>query len=96
MTRKARTRTAMAGRLAMLPGGYILASIATAALARMLPMRPVESTATGMMLFFPLYAILLMWAFATHNLLRMWLWLIGGGLVASLLIAWSINASGRL
>lgn len=85
----------VAGRLAAIPAGYLLASLAAAALARFLPMAAVEAASVGLTSFFALYAALLLWAFGTADLRRLWLWWLAAGAVLAALVAWSIATGGR-
>ncbi|MES2054536.1 MAG: hypothetical protein V4564_01235 [Pseudomonadota bacterium] len=85
----------LAGRLAAIPGGYVLASLAVACLARLLPIARVEAVTIAMLAFFALYAVLLIWAFAARSVLRLWLWMGGASLVLGVTLAVSILLGGR-
>lgn len=85
----------LAGRLAAIPGGYVLASLAVACLARLLPIARVEAVTTAMLVFFALYAVLLMWAFAARSVLRLWLWMGAASLVLGVILTVSILFGGR-
>jgi hypothetical protein len=95
MKRKSERRLAFAGRIAAIPFGYILTSIIAGCLARVLPASRIEATVTAMLLSFALYAILLMWAFAAHNVLRLWLWIGGLTIVFGSFLTYSIMTGGR-
>jgi hypothetical protein len=61
----------MAARCASaLIGGYAAASGLASLLARLLPVARVEATSWGMILSFPIYAGLLLWAFHEPRLSR--------------------------
>lgn len=82
IARRTRERIGFASRLAAVPGGYALTSLVTAAIARVLPTTRVEAAVTGMLLFFLLYAVLVLWAFSTRTPGRMWLWLMALGVLS--------------
>jgi len=56
--------------LTALAGGYAAAAAAASLVARLLPVAPVEATVWGMILSFPLYAAVGLWAFHEHRLGR--------------------------
>jgi apolipoprotein N-acyltransferase len=85
----------MAGRLAVLPFGYILASLAAACIARIMPTTRIEATTTGMLLGFGVYAAILMWAFSARSVLRLWLWLSGAAVLTTAFLAIAIASGGR-
>lgn len=85
----------MAARLAALPGSYALASLASAVVARLLPLSRAEAATTAMLLFFALFAMLILWAFSTRNIARLWLWFAGSGALLTMILILSIHASGR-
>ncbi|HEY4369153.1 MAG TPA: DUF3649 domain-containing protein [Steroidobacteraceae bacterium] len=58
--------------LAAIVGGYVLASLATAVLAVVLPMPRAEATLTATMLSFAIYACIVLWVFATRSVWRVW------------------------
>ena len=88
-------RLAFAGRIAAIPGGYLLASLVSACLARLLPMARVEAATVGMMVSFGIFAVLLLWAFSTRSVLRLWLWWGGAALLLGAVLALSIAQGGR-
>jgi hypothetical protein len=90
-----KTGLELTGRLAAIPYGYLLTALATSCLARLLPTSRVEAATTGMLLSFALYAVILLWAFAAHNVVRLWLWLGGAGLVLGGILTLSILTGGR-
>lgn len=64
-------RLAVAARaLAAIVGGYVVAALATAALAVFLPMPTADATLTATMLSFAIYAGVALWVFATRSALR--------------------------
>lgn len=87
----------MIGRtIAAVPVNYALSSIATALLARHLPMRPSEASITATLLSYLIFAVLAMMIFAARSTRRMWLWL-GSATVGLGLLLWlSIHFGGRL
>lgn len=84
-----------AGRLAAIPAGYVLASLLTAALVRILPGRAVDAVSIAFMAFFGIYAVLILWAFGTRRPARMWLWWIVAAVLLGVFVAWSIMNGGR-
>lgn len=86
---------ALMGKLAAIPAGYLLASIVTAALVRVVPVSPVEAVSIGFMSFFAIYAGLLLWAFGTQRPARMWLIWAAIAVVLGSGVAWSIASGGR-
>jgi len=86
---------AMAARIAAIPGGYLLAGLASACLARLLPTSNVEAAVTGMLVSFGIYAALLIWAFSARSALRLWLWWGGTAAVLGVILAMSIALEGR-
>lgn len=91
-----RAGLAMAARIAAIPGGYVLASLVCACLARMLPADRVEAVVVSMLLSFALYAVILLWVFAARSVLRLWLWMGGGCALSGLMLAVSLWSEGRL
>lgn len=85
----------MAARLVAIPAAYALASLACAVLARLLPVARPEAATWGILPFFALLALLVMAAFATRNIIRLWLWWGGGAAILGVVLALSLQASGR-
>jgi len=82
--------------VAAIPANYVLTSLATACVARLLPASPAEASVAATLFSFALFAIIALTAFGMRSLARLWLWMavatavLGGGL-------WlSIEAGGRL
>lgn len=72
-------RLAVASRvIAAILGGYALTSLATFALARLLPLSKSEASMTATLLSFFIYACVVIWAFAARSAWRAW-----GSLVAA-------------
>jgi len=87
----------MAARIvAAVPGNYVLTSLATACLARLLPASPVEASAAATLFSFALFAVLAMTAFAVRSLARLWLWMLGAGALLGGGLWLSIATGGRL
>ncbi|WP_454882927.1 hypothetical protein [Sphingomonas oryzagri] len=84
-----------AGRLAAIPAGYVLTSLVTAALVRILPMHAVDAVSVGFMVFFAIYAGLILWAFGTRRPARMWIWWITASALLAAFVGWSIVSGGR-
>ncbi|RIV80922.1 hypothetical protein D2V17_18660 [Aurantiacibacter xanthus] len=82
--------------VAAIPANYLLTSLATACLARLLPMPTAEATLTATLLSFALLAVIALIAFAVRSVRALWLWmLVAGGVMAGTL--WlSIVLGGRL
>lgn len=59
--------------LAALLGGYLLASMASIAIALLAPMTQVDAALTGMMLSFVVYLLAFLWCFACRSAWRAWL-----------------------
>jgi len=53
-------------------GGYALAACATIALALWLPAAPATAVITANLLSFLIYAVAVLWAFATRSAIRAW------------------------
>ena len=95
--RKGVSRWNVAARvMAALPANYLLTSIVTACIARLLPMPPAEASIAATLFSFALFALIALTAFGMRSIARLWLWMVvaaavlGGGL-------WlSIEAGGRL
>lgn len=58
--------------LAALLGGYALTYAATAALAKALPVEPVDAVIIASLPAFALYTAVIIWAFAARSAIRLW------------------------
>lgn len=85
----------MAARLVAVPFAPLLASVASACLARFLATSRVEAVTTGMLVSFLLCALIVMWAFAARSILRFWLWAGGAALLLGGALCLSIMTGGR-
>lgn len=92
---QAKPRLAMAGRITAIPGSYVLASLLSACIARLLPTSRVEAATTGMILSFGIFAALLIWVFSARSVARLWLWMAGSATVMGIVLAVSIAHGGR-
>jgi hypothetical protein len=72
---------------AAIVGGYAFTSAAMLLLARISPSPPIDRVMTSLMMTYPCYAAVIIWGFAAHSVMRVWLWLAIGTLGCSLL-AW--------
>lgn len=82
-----RYRLGVASRaVAAILGGYAVSALAAAALAVALPGPRVESTLTGMLASFVVYAIAVMWVFAARTAWRAWLGLIAAAALPGMLL----------
>jgi hypothetical protein len=54
----------------------------------------VEAVTIAMLLFFALFAALLIWAFSSRSVLRLWLWMGGSGAVLSAFLAFATSQGG--
>lgn len=61
-------------------GGYGLVALWCAAIARLLPMTPLDATLSATMLSFPLYVFVAVWVFAARSVARV----CGGSALAAL------------
>lgn len=82
--------------LAAVPANYLLTSLATACLARVLAPSPAEASVAATLLSFALFAALALIAFAMQSVIRLWLCMIGAGLVLGGGLWLSLAAGGRL
>jgi hypothetical protein len=74
-----RLRVAAAARaMTAIIGGYALAGALSGLLARFLPIAKADASTWGLVIAFPLYAALLLWAYAERRLARVALVLWGG------------------
>ena len=71
-------RAGVASRaVAAIGGGYLLAALATQALALALPLRPVDNVVAATLTGLALYPCAAMWSFAAASATRAWLGLAG-------------------
>jgi len=82
--------------LAAIPANYALTSLATAWIARMLPMPPAEASAAATLLSFVLFAVIALTAFAAQSVMRLWLWMVGTGAFLGACLWLSLVSGGRL
>lgn len=77
------TRLERASRLATIPAGYALTSLVTAVLVRIVPVRAVEAVSIAFLSFFAIYAALIIWAYGTKHVGRLWIiWVAAAALLA--------------
>jgi hypothetical protein len=69
-------------------GGYALATLASIALAGVLPLPRAEAVLTATMASFALYAAAIVWAFAARTAARAWLGILLPGALAGALAWW--------
>ncbi|QKR98376.1 iron transporter [Sphingomonas sp. CL5.1] len=80
------TRLERTGRLAAIPAGYALTSLITAVLVRVMPVRAVEAVSIAFLSFFAIYATMIVWAFGTRRIGRLWIiWGVAAALLAGYL-----------
>lgn len=90
-------RLDIAGRaIAAIVVGYLLASLATAVLARLLPGSAVEATIWATTLSFAVYAAVAVWCFGAPKTWRLWLGLAAGCAVLSATLWVSFIVEPRL
>lgn len=69
--------------LAAIPANYLLTSLATASLARLmaqgLDLPPVEATESATLLSFAIFAVLAIVVFSVRSIGRLWIWLLLAG-----------------
>lgn len=82
--------------VAAVPANYLLTSLATACLARLLPMPAPEATIAATLLSFALFAVIALTAFGVRSVASLWLWMSGAGVVLGGILWLSIMAGGRL
>ncbi|WP_290524528.1 hypothetical protein [Alcanivorax sp.] len=91
----ARYRWAVFARVvAAFVGGYMLSSMVLLLLSLTLPLPQAEAIATGTMLGFILYALIIIWAFSIKRLRTVWLGLLIGSLACAPLILWLMPEGG--
>ncbi|WP_426702763.1 DUF3649 domain-containing protein [Rhodanobacter sp. Col0626] len=82
--------------LAAAVGGYLIAALTTALLPRLLPMPRSEAVITATLLSFPIYAAVVLWAFAAARVARVWRWTLAVVVVLSAGNWLAIASAGRL
>lgn len=86
--------------LAAIPGNYLLTSLATACLARLLwqglGVDPANASAAATLASFALFAMLALVAFGMRSVGRLWLWLAGSALVLGAALWASLAVGIRL
>jgi hypothetical protein len=94
-------RAEVAARLAAaIPANYLLTSLATALLARLLwrglGVEPANASVAAMLASFALFAVLALTAFGVRSVTRLWCWMLGAGLVLGLGLWLSLASGDRL
>ena len=82
--------------VAAIPANYLLTSLATACLARLLPMPASEATIAATLLSFVLLAVIALTAFSVRSVRALWLWMLRAGIVLGSSLWLSITMGGRL
>ncbi|MGK6320482.1 hypothetical protein [Sphingomonas sp. DT-204] len=82
--------------VAAMPINYLLTSLATAWLARVLPGPRHEASVAATLISFALFAALVLIAFAIRSLARLWLGMIAVSAVLGALLWFSLATGGRL
>lgn len=82
--------------VAAIPANYVLTSLGTAGLARLLPLRPEEASIAATLFSFAVFAAIAIAAFAVRSVARLWLWMMGAGVALSGALWLSIATGGRL
>lgn len=91
------TRWTVANRtVAAVFGGYVVTSLATTCLARLLPMPAVEATTAATLASFMIGAVIVMAVFTARSSTRIWLWLVAAACVLGGISIASIMLSGRI
>jgi hypothetical protein len=86
MSEQARYRWAVTSRVvAAVLGGYALISALTLLLALVWPLPQAQALMASTMLSFAVYTVVVIWVFAARSLSRIWIGLVAGTLVATLL-----------
>ena len=75
--------------------GYVVAALAAAVLARLLPMSKVEATTTSMLVSFAVYAGVAIWAFGDPKAWRVWSGLLAACVVMAGVLWLSIRLGGQ-
>lgn len=86
--------------LAAILANYLLTSLATAALARLLwrglGVDPANASVAAMLASFVMFSVLALVAFGVRSAFKLWLWMIGSGAVLSAGLWLSLASGGRL
>jgi hypothetical protein len=86
--------------VAAVPANYLVTSLATACLARLLAhglaVNPAEASVTATLLSFALFATIALFAFGLRSVSRLWLWLAVSGGVLGAALWLSLGMGGRL
>ncbi len=77
-------------------GGYVIASLGAAFLARFLPLSPDQASLMGAILSFAICTAVVMWAFAAQSITKLWLSMVVIAAMLGLPVWWSIITEGRL
>lgn len=78
------------------PANYVLTSILTACIARLLPMQPAEASIAATLLSFAIFAGVALVAFAVRSVTGLWLWMLVSGATAAGILWLSLVVGGRL
>ncbi|MEE4451684.1 hypothetical protein [Novosphingobium resinovorum] len=86
--------------VAAIPANYLLTSLATACLARLLwrgfGVDPANASTAATLTSFALFAVLALVAFAMRSAARLWLWMVASGAVLGGALWLSLASGGRL
>lgn len=82
--------------LAAIPANYLLTSLATAWLARVLPGPRHEASVAATLIAFALFATLVLTAFAVRSVGRLWLAMAAAAAILGVLLWLSLASGGRL
>jgi hypothetical protein len=86
--------------LAAIPGNYLLTSLATACLARLLwrgfDVDPANASMIATLASFVVFSIIALAAFGLRSAVRLWLWLAGASIVLSGALGLSLAWGARL
>lgn len=92
-----RYRLAVASRvLAAIPLNYALTSIATALLARHLPLSRAEASVAATLTSFLIFAVIAMAIFHARSTAKVWVWMVGSTALLGGLLALSLQLGGRV
>jgi len=82
--------------LAAIVGGYGVTALATALLARLLPLPAAEASIAATLASFALFAVIALACFSARSGLRVWLWLAGAAVLLGAALWLSLRIGGRL